>query len=73
LNIGLGSLGESVSGLYACLKAKQISDKDFQILNDLSFKLENGLLKLVQSLERKRESGDWTETLIIRDCNIASG
>jgi four helix bundle protein len=73
LNIGLGSLGEPVSGLYACLKAKQISDKDFQILNDLSFKLENGLLKLVQSLERKRESGDWTETLIIRDCNIAYG
>ncbi len=34
-----------------------------------AFKLENGLLRLIESLERKRDSGTWTETLIIRESN----
>ena len=46
-------LGESVSGLYAYRAAKQITEDDFKILNELADKLENGLLRLVQSLERK--------------------
>ncbi|RKY55824.1 MAG: hypothetical protein DRP89_02550, partial [Candidatus Neomarinimicrobiota bacterium] len=41
LNIALGSLGESVSGLNACHKAKQISEDNFQRLDSLAFKLEN--------------------------------
>jgi four helix bundle protein len=53
LYIALASLGESVSGLYAYQKAKQLNEQDFKILNDLSYKLENGLLKLVESLEQK--------------------
>ena len=52
LNIALGSLGESVYGLHAYRKAGQLSEKDFTALNELAFKLENGLLKLVESLER---------------------
>ena len=73
LNIGLGSLGESVSGLLAYRKAEQVNENDFKQLNDLSFKLENGLLRLVESLERKQETGDWTESLIIKESNIAYG
>jgi four helix bundle protein len=53
LYIALASLGESLSGLYAYQKAKQLNEQDFKILNDLSYKLENGLLKLVESLEQK--------------------
>src|SRR5436190_13513400 len=53
LNIALGSLGESVSGLHACQRAEQIEPEQFQRLNELAYKLENGLLKLVESLERK--------------------
>ena len=34
-----------------------------------AFKLENGLLRLVESLERKRDSGTWTETLSIKESN----
>jgi four helix bundle protein len=67
LNITLGSLGESGSGLYADRKAEQLSEADFNSLNDLSFKLENGLLKLVESLERKQEAGDWIDSLIIKE------
>ncbi len=73
LNVALGSLGESVSGLHAYRQAGQITEADFGSLNDLSFKLENGLLKLVKSLERKQESGDWIDHLIIKESNIAYG
>ena len=63
LNFALGSLGESVSGLIAYQQAKQIVEADFQRLNALAFKLENGLLKLVESLERKQVAGDWIDYL----------
>ena len=53
LNFSLGSMGESVSGLIAYGKAQQITEAEFKTLNDLAFKIENGLLKLVENLERK--------------------
>ena len=73
LYIALGSLGESVSGLYAYRNAEQIAESDFNGLNELSFKLENGLLKLVESLERKQETGDWVDSLIIKESNLTYG
>jgi hypothetical protein len=42
-------------------------------LNDLWFKLENGLPRLVERLERKQEAGDWIDTLVIKYSNIACG
>jgi four helix bundle protein len=73
LNFSLGSMGESVSGLMAYAKAEQLSEADFKALNDLAFKIENGLLKLVESLERKKEAGDWIDSLIINESNVAYG
>ena len=73
LNVSLGSLGESVSGLFAYRQADQITKPDFDAMNDLAFKLENGLLRLVESLERKQETGDWIDHLIIKESNIAYG
>jgi len=35
----------------------------------LAFKLENGLLRLLESLERKKLEGDWIETLIVKESN----
>ena len=69
LNIALGSLGESVSGLHAYHEAGQITDDDFTALNQLAYKIENGLLKLVESLERKKLDGDWVDTLVIKESN----
>jgi hypothetical protein len=60
-------------GLYAYRKAQQITAQDFKALDDLAFKLENGLLKLVESLERKQETGDWIDSLIIKESNTAYG
>jgi four helix bundle protein len=69
LYISLSSLGESVSGLHAYRKSKQISEENFQKLDSLAFKLENGLLRLVESLEHKRERGEWTDYLMIKESN----
>ena len=73
LNIALGSLGESISGLHAYRNAKQISEEDFENLDSMGYKLENGLLKLVESLERKREQGDWIDHLIVKESNVIYG
>ncbi len=69
LYFALGSLGESVSGFVAFRAADQISEEDFEEFDALAFKLENGLLKLVESLERKRDDGDWTDSLVVRETN----
>jgi four helix bundle protein len=73
LNISLGSLGESVSGLCSYRKAKQITEEQFERLDALAYKLENGLLKLVESLERKRDRGDWIDHLVVKESNAVYG
>jgi four helix bundle protein len=64
LNIGLGSLGETVSAFHAYHVSRQIDDKTFEALDSLAFRLENSLLRLVESLERKRLQGDWIDSLV---------
>ena len=73
LNISLGSLGESVSGLFSYKKANQISSDNFEKLDALAYKLENRLIKLVQSLERKRDQGDWIDHMVVKESNSAYG
>jgi len=71
LNVALSSLGESVSGTHAYAKAGQIAAVDIELLDSLAYKLENGLLKLIESLEQKREKGDWIDHLIVKESNVA--
>jgi four helix bundle protein len=73
LYIALGSLGECVSGFHAYLEAGQLSEEDFAALNSAAFKLENGLLRLVESLERKKLEGDWIDSLIVKESNEVYG
>jgi four helix bundle protein len=73
LNIALGSLGESVSGLHAYRKAEQITENEFERLDALAYKLENGLLRLVESLEHKRERGEWIDHLMVKESNAVYG
>ena len=69
LNIALGSIGESVSGLRAFSDAKQIDDAVFEHLDSLAYRLENGLLRLVESMERKRDSDKWADQSVIKETN----
>ena len=50
-----------LSILNPCLKAKQISEEQFEILDAHAYKLENGIPKLIESLEHKRENGEWND------------
>jgi four helix bundle protein len=50
-------------------EAKQLREEDFESLNQLAYRLENGLLKLVESLERKQMTGDWVDHLVVKESN----
>jgi len=73
LYIALASLGESVSGLSAYRKADQITVEEFEALDALAYKLENGLLKLVESLEQKQTTGEWIDHLMVKESNAVYG
>lgn len=73
LNIALGSAGESVSGLIAYAKEGQLSGEDFERLDGLAYRLENGLLRLVEALEHKRERGEWIDSMMVKESNAEYG
>jgi four helix bundle protein len=67
LNISLSSLGESVSGLKAYVRATQIGEDEYEHLDAIAYKVENGLLKLVASLEEKRKDKDWIDYVSVKE------
>ena len=73
LYIALGSLGESVSGLHAYRASGQISEEEFQKLDNIAYRLENGLLKLIESIEHKRDQGEWIDHLSVKETNALYG
>jgi four helix bundle protein len=73
LNIALGSLGESVSAIHVYQRAEQISEQEFESLDVLAYKLENGMKRLIESLQYKREQHDWEDSFILKESNIAYG
>jgi four helix bundle protein len=73
LNYALSSAGESVSGLHAYRKAEQISKDVFDQLDDLAYKLENGLKRLIESLQVKEFSGDWSDSFVVKEMNRIYG
>jgi four helix bundle protein len=73
LYIALGSLGESVSGLHAYRASEQITEEEFEKLDSIAYKLENGLLKLIESIEQKRDQGEWVDHLNIKETNALYG
>ena len=67
----MGSLGKSVSGIVACKTASQIPEEAFEKLDSLAYKIENGLIKLISSLQMKKENNDWIDTMSVKDINIS--
>ena len=61
LNFSLGSCGEFHSSYESFLSAKQITEDDYQKLDEIHYRVENGLLNLIRSLQRKRSNQDWQE------------
>jgi len=62
LNIALGSCGEFHSCYESFKQASQITEEEYEELDQLHYKVENGLLKLMESLQKKQTVGDWEDT-----------
>lgn len=64
LNYSLSSREEYGSCNYSFIKAKQITEQDNEKLDLLHFKVENGLICLIESLEKKLKDGDWENRFV---------
>jgi four helix bundle protein len=62
LNIALGSCGEFHSCYESFKQAGQITEEEYEKLDQLHYKVENGLLKLMESLQKKQRVGDREDT-----------
>src|SRR6266545_109367 len=71
LNVAQASLGESVSGAHVYRRADQITEIEFEHWDILAFKLENGIKRLIESLQHKREKGEWDDSFIVKESNAA--
>jgi len=61
LNITLGSCGEFHSCYDSCNRAGQIKKEEYEGIEQLHYKVENELLRLVASLQKKTKKGDWKD------------
>ena len=61
LNIALGSCGEFHSCYESFRQAGQITGEEYERLDQLHYKVENALLKLVRSLQKKQKDKQWED------------
>ncbi len=66
LNIALGSLGELGSYLVECIKTSCINEDTYEEIDELHYEVENLLIGLIKSLEKKTGKGDWKSTFLER-------
>lgn len=58
-----GSLAEALTRAIGFQSVKLISVGDFEKFDQLHYEVENKLLRLIESLETKRQNNDWQDTL----------
>jgi four helix bundle protein len=63
LNIARGSCGEFHSCYESFRQAHQISEAVYEEIDELHFKVENELLKLIERLQQKLLTGTWEEII----------
>ena len=61
LNIALGSCGEFHSCYESFKEASQITNDEYNELEQLHYKVENELLKLIESLQKKQKNNVWED------------
>ncbi len=61
INIAFGSCGVFHSGYFSCKQAQQISADDYERLDQLHYKIENALRKLIESLQKKQTDKQWED------------
>ena len=63
LYIAKGSLAETLTRAIGLQSVKFISTDDFEDFDKLHYEVENKLLRLIESLENKRGTNEWRDTL----------
>ncbi len=58
-----GSLAETLTRAIGLQTAKVIPPNEFESFDALHYEVENKLLRLIESLETKRGTGEWSEML----------
>jgi four helix bundle protein len=64
LNFALGSCGEFHSSYVSFRRAEQISETDYEQLDELHYRVENELIQLVRTLQKKQGDDDWEGTFL---------
>lgn len=62
LNVALGSCGELHSSYESFKRAGQISEDQYEVIDQIHFKVENGLISLIKSLQKKQKEGGWEDS-----------
>ena len=63
LYVAKGSLAETLTRAIGFRTVEAISNEDFESFDKLHYEVENKLLRLIESLETKRQANDWRDTL----------
>lgn len=59
LYIALGSLSETLTRIIGLKETNQITDEQFERIDILHYEIENKLIRLIESLEKKKNDGTW--------------
>ncbi len=62
LNYALGSSGEFHSSIYSFKIANQLTADQYDRLDTLHYKVENRLIQLIKSLQKKMKEGNWEDS-----------
>lgn len=63
LYIALGSTGETMTRIIGLKTIEFINDKEFEDFDSLHYEVENKLLALLKSLEKKRDNKEWSDRI----------
>ena len=64
-----GSIAETLTRAIGLQKVGFVSDKGFEDFDKLHYEVENKLLRLIESLEQKRGTNEWRDTLPPTQCH----
>jgi len=64
LNISLASTGELFSGFISFREAGVITNEKFEKFDELHYKLENELINLIKSLQKKQKTENWEDNFL---------
>ncbi len=62
LNYSLGSCGELYTSMFSFKEANQIKMEDFEEFDKMHYSVENKLINLIKSLQKKNKDKDWEDS-----------